>query len=517
MPNDYQLNINNNLVERLFELSPDLIYVLDLKLRKLIFVSNRITDVLGYSLADIQEMGNSFESIMLVNDPEFAVNISNQFDALKTGEEVKFIMDFRHKNGQVRTLRNRGTVLEQDEEGRNWHIMLTAEDITEVLKQMKISQKQQNHLNESERLFKYGSWEWKSSEDKVFWSDGLFELIGISKDDFPDGYVPRDYYLSHIPGLERNLVEETAYKNISDHVSYYEITHSLLNSKGQIREMVLRSQVIEEGTEVSVVGTVLDVTDKKRIEQELQRQVLALNKSNQDLEQFAYVASHDLQEPLRKIRTFGERLEKKHKDQLNAEGQFFVERMTNAAQRMHQLIEDLLAYSRASQQTEPYKQISLQKIAEQVLEDLELKIQEKQAQIFISPLPTIDAQPAQMHQVLLNLIENALKFSQTNTTPQIRVQARRASSSEIKRLVQLDWQKDYIRLSIGDNGIGFEAEYAERIFNIFQRLHGRSEYAGTGLGLAICRKIIETHHGHIEAFGQLGKGAEFVCYLPNTQ
>ena len=518
MPHNFQLSDSNNLVERLFELSPDLIYVLDLKLQKLIFVSNQITDILGYSLTDVQEMGDSFGPIMIVDNMEaFATDISARFDNLKIEDQTEFLMDFRHKNGQKRRLRNRSKVLEKDVEGNNRFIITTAEDITEALEQETALQKKQNHLHESERLFQYGSWEWKTDQDLVFWSDGLFELMGISKDGFPGGYVPQDQYLQLIPEPERSLVSETAYKNIEARVPYYEIEHSIVNGRGQIRTVMLRSRVVEEKTNWTVVGTVLDITDKKQVEQELQRQIIALHRSNQDLEQFAYVASHDLQEPLRKIRTFGERLEKKYKDQIGSEGQFFVERMTNAAQRMHQLIEDLLAYSRASQQTEPYKQVSLQETAERVLDDLEIKIQEKQAQVSVLSLPSIEAQPAQMHQVLLNLIENALKFSQTNATPQIRVQARRASSSEIKRLAQLDWQKDYIRLSVSDNGIGFEAEYAERIFNIFQRLHGRSEYAGTGLGLAICRKIVETHHGHIEALGKLGQGAEFVCYLPNSQ
>jgi light-regulated signal transduction histidine kinase (bacteriophytochrome) len=265
------------------------------------------------------------------------------------------------------------------------------------------------------------------------------------------------------------------------------------------------------------MGMLADRTEIITYQNELERRLSALNKSNRDLEQFAYVASHDLQEPLRKIIAFGERLAKKYKEQLGSEGQFFVDRMTGAAQRMHALIEDLLAYSRASRQTESYISVNLNEVVKNVLEDLEVKIQEKKASITIDDLPAVEAQSVQMHQLFLNLIENALKFTKSGTTPKIGIQVRKIAPYEAPAIGQLNPKENYFEFIISDNGIGFEAEYAERIFTIFQRLHGRAEYAGTGLGLAICRKIVEAHHGFIEAQGKPGEGANFIFYLPVTQ
>jgi light-regulated signal transduction histidine kinase (bacteriophytochrome) len=224
-----------------------------------------------------------------------------------------------------------------------------------------------------------------------------------------------------------------------------------------------------------------------------------------------------LQEPLRKIIAFGERLAKKYKEQLGSEGQFFVDRMTGAAQRMHALIEDLLAYSRASRQTESYASVNLNEVVKNVLEDLEVKIQEKKASITIDDLPAVEAQSVQMHQLFLNLIENALKFTKPGTTPKIAIQVRKIVPYEAPTVGRINPKENYFEFIISDNGIGFEAEYAERIFTIFQRLHGRAEYAGTGLGLAICRKIVEAHHGFIEAQGKPGEGAKFIFYLLVTQ
>ena len=210
-------------------------------------------------------------------------------------------------------------------------------------------------------------------------------------------------------------------------------------------------------------------------------------------------------------------MDKKYKEQLGTEGQFFVDRMTNAAYRMNGLIEDLLTYSRVSRQTESLTFISLEEVVKNVIEDLEVKIQDKNATISIDKLPTIEARPVQMHQLFLNLIENALKFTQPSVAPVVTVKARKANIQEIKGIMQINPHETYYRVSVSDNGIGFEPEYAERIFTIFQRLHGRSEYEGTGLGLAICRKIVESNHGYIEAHGKVGGGAEFIFYLPLRQ
>lgn len=389
---DFGLDLISSHIESLVRILPELIYVLDLEQSKLVYVNTRITDILGYDFDDIQQMEYSFAPIMIHADMvSFSDDISQRFMGLKFGEKIEFTLEFRHKNKQIRTLKNTGTLLKQNPKEENRYIMFIAEDITEV---------------------------------------------------------------------KANLTDVENYRN------------------------------------------------------ELERQVSALNKSNKELEQFAYIASHDLQEPLRKIKAFGERLVNKYHDILGDEGKFFVDRMTNAAQRMNILIEDLLKYSRASRQVEPLQKIALKEVVKNVLDDLEIKIINEKAKIELGDLPTIEVQAVQMRQLFQNLIENALKFRQAAQDPIIKINAIKIDRKTLADLPQLNQNLDYFQISINDNGIGFDQKYAEQIFTIFQRLHGRSEFEGTGLGLAICKKIVESHQGLIEAFSQEGVGTTFTFYLP---
>jgi len=222
------------------------------------------------------------------------------------------------------------------------------------------------------------------------------------------------------------------------------------------------------------------------------------------LQKFAYVASHDLQEPLRKIQTFGDRLVEKYSDDLDPRGLDYVDRMQNSANRMQILLQDLLAYSRVTMGSLEVELVNLRVVVDEVLEDLELKIEEEKAQIVVENLPTIEADPVQIKQLFYNLIGNALKFSLEDISPIVQVAAQ-----EVREGV---WQ-----ITVADNGIGFDEKYEERIFGVFQRLHTRQEYEGTGVGLALCKQVVERHGGEISARSQLGEGATFIVTLPSAQ
>lgn len=245
------------------------------------------------------------------------------------------------------------------------------------------------------------------------------------------------------------------------------------------------------------------------LEQETkQRQELA--RSNEELQQFAFIASHDLQEPLRKIKTFGERLQVTCGEFLSEQGRDYLQRMQNAALRMETLIEGLLTLSRVTTRAQPYVAVNLTQIAQEVLSDLEVSIQQTRGQIEIGELPIIQADPLQMRQLLQNLIGNALKFHRPNQPPVIKIYGQFFNND----LDDLSVGNTYYQIIVEDNGIGFAEKYLDRIFNVFQRLHSRSEYEGTGIGLAICRKITERHHGTITAKSQPGQGAKFIITLP---
>ena len=252
-------------------------------------------------------------------------------------------------------------------------------------------------------------------------------------------------------------------------------------------------------------------------EQDLKHKIEELNRSNQDLEQFAYIASHDLQEPLRKIMAFGERLSSKHGEELGTDGQFYLSRMMDAANRMKVLMENLLSYSRVSTKSEPFELVDLSLTIESILSDLEMKIQDVDADVTLSGMPTLNALPTQMQQLFQNLISNALKFVRPNVKAVIAIEASEANKKEISLIGVPFKNSRYYKITVTDNGIGFDNEYAEKIFLIFQRLHGRSEFEGTGLGLAICKKIVDNHDGFITAKSELNKGSVFTVYLPHNE
>jgi light-regulated signal transduction histidine kinase (bacteriophytochrome) len=272
-----------------------------------------------------------------------------------------------------------------------------------------------------------------------------------------------------------------------------------------------------------VVGAVIifkDITERKRAEESLAQKAAELARSNAELEQFAFVASHDLQEPLRKIQSFGDRLKARCDASKLGEGRDYLDRMQNAAARMQKLIDDLLTFSRVISATQPFRSVDLGNIAREVLVDLEVLIEKTHAQVTVGDLPTIDADPSQIRQVLQNLIGNALKFQAPDAVPIVSIQAEMVDRQALldayplKRLHGGNLDDQFCLLAVHDNGIGFDEQYLEKIFAVFQRLHGRGEYEGTGVGLAVCRRITDRHGGAITARSRPGEGATFVVILP---
>jgi signal transduction histidine kinase len=253
---------------------------------------------------------------------------------------------------------------------------------------------------------------------------------------------------------------------------------------------------------------------EQELEQRVQERTVALNEanaalkiSNRELEQFASVASHDLQEPLRKIEAFGDRLKSRSEESLDEQGQDYLERMLTSASRMRRLINDLLTFSRVATKGQPAESVSLKSIASEVASDLEGRVEQGGGRIEIGELPTIEADPLQVRQLLQNLIGNGLKFQRPGVPPIVQVEA---------QILQNGGGPAICELTVADNGIGFDEIYLDRIFNVFQRLHGRNEYEGTGMGLAICRKIAERHGGSITAKSEPNAGAKFIVSLPVT-
>lgn len=262
-----------------------------------------------------------------------------------------------------------------------------------------------------------------------------------------------------------------------------------------------------------VILTFMDITEEMQLRQKQQNLLQELRLSNRNLEQFAYVASHDLQEPTRKIKSFGDLLLGKHAAALSPDGADIIRRMQSASSRMQELIDGLLSYSRFASQKAPHLQVALQEVLTNILNDFEMTIKEKNAVVILGPLPIVRGDRVQLRQLFQNLISNALKFTDDHTPPHITVEAGTPTPEELFETVGTSNAK-WHAIRVIDNGIGFESAYRSRVFELFVRLHGRSQYSGNGLGLAICKRAAELHGGGITVNTAPGRGTTFTVVLP---
>ena len=266
----------------------------------------------------------------------------------------------------------------------------------------------------------------------------------------------------------------------------------------------------------SVASTLAQGIERKRAEESLKAYAARLNQSNRELQDFAYVASHDLQEPLRKVRTFGDRLNAKYAEALGEQGRDYLKRMEGAAARMQDLIDDLLELSRVTTNAQPFTPVDLNEVTQEVVSDLEARIEQIGGRVEVSRLPIVEADRLQMRQLLQNLISNALKFHREEEEPVVRVYSELLQEWEEEGSGRIADRRAY-QIFVEDNGIGFDEKYLERVLAPFQRLHGRDAYEGTGMGMAICRKVVERHNGYITAKSIPGQGATFIVTLPVRQ
>jgi len=295
------------------------------------------------------------------------------------------------------------------------------------------------------------------------------------------------------------MIVECLHHDKDDNTLYYKIhAYPIFNDKGDVAE---------------IIEYAIDITESKRAEMEIIMFAEKLKISNNDLREFVYIASHDLQEPLRKVTAFGGRLKTNYAEALDEKGRDYLERMMNAAKRMQELINGLLAFSRVITKAQPFVTVDLSRVIREVMADLEVRIEQTGGSVEVGELPAIDADPVQMRQLFQNLISNALKFSKKDHPPVVRISGTCVHDNPDETSIHVP-DAERCQITVEDNGIGFDDKYAERIFGVFQRLHGRQEYEGTGIGLSVCKKIVERHGGLITAKGVQGEGAAFTVTLP---
>lgn len=317
------------------------------------------------------------------------------------------------------------------------------------------------------------------------------ELLGQNHRLINSGHHSKEFFATLWQTISSGKVWEGEIKNRSKDGSHYWVHTTIVPF------------LDEQGQPYQYVSIRYEITQRKTAENQLRVYADRLEVSNRELQDFASIAAHDLQEPLRKIQAFGDRLSVRFRSELSSEAVDFLDRMLSSAKRMRKLIDDLLTYSRVTTQAKPFQITPLNQIVQEVLSDLEIHIEQTQAQIEIAPLPTLEADSSQIRQLIQNLLANALKFNTQESRPTVSIRAEVGASHCV--------------LAISDNGIGFDEKYLDRIFTIFQRLHGRQEYEGTGVGLAICRRIAERHGGSITAKSIPGSGSTFLVSLPLKQ
>jgi PAS domain S-box-containing protein len=370
---------------------------------------------------------------------------------------------------------------------------------------------------------------WTSASDGAFnySNDAFFRFSGISNEK-----IPKEGWFGIVHPDDKND-SAVKWKKSLDTAIEFNIEHRLRNSDGRYRWMLSQAlpQKDTEGKIQLWVGTSTDIDDQKnfmyqleekvkertdslvKTNSQLEKAILELEKSNTELESFNYIASHDLQEPLRKIIAFSTRIAEKDRETLSSSSKDYFERITSAATRMQNLIDAFLAYSRMNLQLITLESTDLNELLKEVETDLHETIAEKKVTINAGMLPTAKIIPIQFQQLLHNILGNAIKYSKPNESPVIDISSLRIHGDKIN-MEGADPAIDYWQLTIADNGIGFEQQYEYRIFELFQRLHGKTEYSGTGIGLAICKKIMNNHEGFIQASGEPGVGAVFTIYLP---
>lgn len=423
-------------------------------------------------------------------------------------------------NKRIKDVREKAKIIRNDKD-ELVRVIGSTIDVTEQLQLYRDLAAYKAMKQENENFLNYGTWEFDPRTGILFWSDGMYRLFGYDPETDKNKIVINEaLYKKHMHEeyFDKNKAITESITSKKEKPETYSSEYQITANDGSIKRIETSGKLIydSEGNWLKTIGTSRDITRLRQYQFSLEEKIKDLDRSNKELEEFAYVASHDMNEPLRKITTFIERLENKYKTELGSDGQLYLNRITASVENMRLLIDTLLEFSRTARTNQPYVTVDLNEILKEVQADLELKIEETTAEIKVGILPVIEAIPSQMKQLFDNLLSNSIKFKRANVAPSVSIRSSRLSRRQ-KEQHLLDTNKNWFKIDFKDNGIGFEPEYNERIFQIFQRLHGKTEYPGSGIGLAICKKITDQHKGLIYATGEPDNGATFIVILPESQ
>jgi len=432
-------------------------------------------------------------------------------------DEYLWQFEVNGADGKKRLLETYGKII-RDAEGKPERVVGTTRDITIEANSREKIHWYRTLMAEKEEHLNYGTWEYEFDSSKTDFSGGMFRLyeMQVLHNEESNG-LEKEFFEEAVAEEDRERVINT-FEELKKHGGSQIFDFKIILFDGREKSLQSIAKVItdEDGNKVRMIGTTYDISQLKEYETELKNKIRELDRSNKELEEFAYVASHDMQEPLRKISTFCEILQDRFSQELGDEGVNYIKRMSTASNNMRILIDNLLSFSRLVRSKLTFQATDLNTILTEVKTELELTIAESNTTIRYDKLPVLEVNPTQIKQLFANLVGNAIKFRNPGKDCVIDIQTEKLAR-QMKQQLGLNVNRSFYRISVSDNGIGFEPEYANKIFQIFQRLHGKSEYPGSGIGLAICKKIVDNHSGIIYATGKPMGGAIFTVILPENQ
>ncbi|HVX25651.1 MAG TPA: PAS domain-containing protein [Parafilimonas sp.] len=525
-----ELEDSRKFIEKIADVSPCIITVYNVHSGNYLFINKAVETLLGYDVENFTKDGRNFIYSMIHPKDVHAVQQNNKQliaeannTTAKPFEKVKdFKYRVKHKDGAYRWIHTFSTVFNRDKNGKVQDVLNISIDVTESqlltlrLADMneEIKQKEFEHQRMINEIEDYAILMIDKNGIIQNWNKGAEKIKGYTADEII-GKNFRIFYRKE--DQQRRLPEtllEEAIKNGKANHEGWRVRKDGTTFWGNI---VITALHDENNNVIGFTKVTRNLTDKKIAEDQLKEYARQMEKQNEelqriniDLDSFTYTASHDLQEPLRKIKTFCNLIETKAGKTFSEDTAAYFNRIIAAVSRMQNLIDSLLNYSRTTSAEKILIPTDLNNIVEEVKKELAEMITEKDAKIIYEPLPVIKVIPLQFQQLFLNIISNAIKYSRADVPPVIHITSEQFSERNEDKTQKLT------KISVSDNGIGFEQKYADNIFKLFQRLHGRTEYSGTGIGLAICKKIVENHNGTINAISEPGKGSTFIITIPSN-
>ena len=476
-----------------------------------------------YKIFEMEEISNLADFLEYVHPGDREKLKESISKAIKGEEDYECEYRYR-KNGKEKILWSKGVV----NFNSNVPVSMvgTVMDITDRHYILQRLERNEELYKQAQKLTHIGNWTWELETGKIKFSDELFRIYGLK----PNEEITFERFISFIHPDDIEHVSEQLNFSLQTNKPHT-LDYRLVREDGSIRIIRRHTEVLidEKGKPYKVLGTGQDITKEVLLNNELkereeklaelnislEQKNIALERSNKELTSFSYVASHDLQEPLRKIKTFSNLILEKETS-LSEEGKECFERIIVSAGRMQKLIEDLLSFSRTQVYENTLKVIDLNMVLAEIETIHSETIKEGNLKLTYDRLPQINAVAFQIQQLFENIISNSIKYGKSGKKVEVEITSALVNGEQLNFINSSSPLKndDYYKISFSDNGIGFDQKYSEKIFEIFQRLHGKNEYGGTGIGLSICKKIVENHNGFITATGKLNEGATFIIYLP---